>query len=320
MKIVPPTVAAAFLSLLLCPAPVPARQTKAPPAGERCDGQVFLPSEVTRKARVKHNPVPGFTDEARANDIQGTIRLRAVLCRTGRVTDIEVVQGLSHGMTELAVEAARGIKFEPALKDGRRVSQTINLEYHSHLAGSRTQPDEDLAKGAGRLVEQLIIDGNRRLTDSQIIANLLTREGERYKETTVRRDLQALLELGTLDKTQTRVSIETGPRGGVVVIFSVFELPVIRTIAFRGLKSVSESEALAALAARRPGLKREGVFDPAHMPAARHAILELLAARGRKEATVELFVEEVSAVSVSLVFQVNERPDARTDSAPGRWF
>lgn len=320
MKIVAPTVAAALLSLLLCPAPAPARQTKAPAAGERCGGQVFLPSEVTRKARVKHNPVPGFTAEARANDIQGTIRLRAVLCRTGRVTDIEVVQGLSHGMTELAVEAARGIKFEPALKDGRKVSQTINLEYHSQLAGSRAQPDEDLTKGAGRLVEQLIIDGNRRLTDSQIIANLHTREGGRFEEATVRRDLQALLDLGTLDNTQTRVSLETGPRGGVVVIFSVVELPVIRSIAFRGLKSVSEAEALAALAARRPGLKRGGVYDPAQSSAARGAILELLAARGHKEATVELYVEEISAVSVSLVFQVKERPDTHKDSGPGRWF
>ena len=181
-------------------------------------------------------------------------------------------------------------------------------------------PGAKSARGAVRLVEELVIEGNRRLTDEQLIAHLRTRPGDRFSETTTRRDLLALLELGTLDTTQTRVSTEAGVRGGVVVIFHIVELPVIRDIEFRGLKSVGESEVLAALAGRQPGLRREGVYNPKHVADARRAVLELLAARGFPDATVEVYAEEVSPVSVALVFVVNEGPPARKDAGPGRWF
>jgi TonB family protein len=311
---------AAFLLLVLCPVPSAARQTNRPAASESCGGPVFKAGEVTRKARIRHKPVPGFTDEARARGTQGTIRLTAVLCRDGRVTNVAVVQGLPHGMTELYVEAARWIKFDPAHKDGRKVSQSITLEYRLQLDGGPATSEEDSAPQAGRLVEELIIEGNRRLTDEQLLARLRTRPGDVFDASITRRDLQALLDLGTLDTRQTRVSTEAGRRGGVVVIFTVAELPLIRSIEFKGLKSVGESEVLAALAARRPGLRREGVYNPAHVEGARRVVLELLAPRGYKQATVEVKIEEISSVSVSLAFIVNEGPAAGQNSGPGRWF
>lgn len=310
----------AALWLTLCPAPALPRQSDQPDAGGSCGGQVFKAGEVARKARIKSKPEPGFTDEARAHGVGGTVRLTAVLCRTGRVTDIRVVQGLPHGMTGRAVEAARRMKFEPARKDGRKVSQSITLEYNFILGDAPGGGDEDIARHAGRLVEELIVAGNRRLTDSQLIAQLRTRPGDVFSEATVRRDLRALLDLGTLDTRQTRVTIEAGRRGGVVVIFTVFELPVIRDIRFKGLKSVGPAEALSAIEGRARGLRREGVYDPARVADARRAILELLAARGRPHASVAVEVGELSAITVELVFLVKEGPPARAEAGPGRWF
>lgn len=83
----------------------------------------------TSKAVVTHKPEPGFTDRARAACISGVVRLRMVLTADGRVTCIMPVRTLAYGLTERAVRAARRIKFTPARKDGRPVSQWLTVEY-----------------------------------------------------------------------------------------------------------------------------------------------------------------------------------------------
>ena len=89
----------------------------------------FRANEVTRKALILSKPEPGYTSEARENDVEGVVRLRAVLAASGRVTNISVVKGLPDGLTEKAISAARQVRFTPAQKDGRVVSQYVILEY-----------------------------------------------------------------------------------------------------------------------------------------------------------------------------------------------
>jgi TonB family protein len=90
----------------------------------------FRQSEVTRKALITFKPEPGFTEDARKNGVEGVVRLRAVLNASGGVTNISVVKGLPDGLTEKAIAAARQIRFTPAQKDGRAVSQYVVLEYN----------------------------------------------------------------------------------------------------------------------------------------------------------------------------------------------
>jgi periplasmic protein TonB len=78
-------------------------------------------------------PEPGFTEEARRNNVTGIVRLRAVLSASGEVTGISVVKPLPDGLTEKAIQAARQIKFRPAQKDGHVVSQYIVLEYNFNI-------------------------------------------------------------------------------------------------------------------------------------------------------------------------------------------
>src|SRR3954469_4352002 len=92
--------------------------------------EVFREAEVTTKAILTYFPGPGFTDEARRNKVYGVVRLRAVLAADGRVKNILVIKGLPDGLTQAAVEAARGIRFKPASIDGRPVSQFVVLEYN----------------------------------------------------------------------------------------------------------------------------------------------------------------------------------------------
>jgi TonB family protein len=95
--------------------------------------KVFSGKDVNTKARVLSKPEPQYTEEARKNQITGTVVLRAVFTSGGQVTNISARSGLPFGLTERAIAAARQIKFVPATKDGRAVSMYIQLEYNFNL-------------------------------------------------------------------------------------------------------------------------------------------------------------------------------------------
>src|SRR5688572_15299714 len=95
--------------------------------------KIFSGRDVTSKARVLSKPEPQYTEEARKNQVTGTVVLRAVFTSGGAVTNIRAVSGLPYGLTERAIAAARQIKFIPATKDGRQVSMHIQLEYNFNL-------------------------------------------------------------------------------------------------------------------------------------------------------------------------------------------
>src|SRR5262249_46917514 len=73
------------------------------------------------------------TESARKEAIAGTVVLRCVLASSGYVTNIREVSGLPNGLTERAIQAARQIKFVPAVKDGRLVSMWMELQYNFSL-------------------------------------------------------------------------------------------------------------------------------------------------------------------------------------------
>jgi TonB family protein len=95
--------------------------------------RIFSGKEVNSKARVLSKPEPQYTEDARKNQITGTVVLRAVFTSGGQVTSIRAVSGLPYGLTERAIAAARQIRFTPAMKDGRAVSMYIQLEYNFNL-------------------------------------------------------------------------------------------------------------------------------------------------------------------------------------------
>jgi TonB family protein len=93
----------------------------------------FRGKEVDTKLRLTRKPEPSYTDEAKAKGVEGVVVLMAVFSSTGKVTEIRVVSGLPYGLTERAIEAAKKIKFVPAIKDGKYVSMWMQLEYNFNL-------------------------------------------------------------------------------------------------------------------------------------------------------------------------------------------
>jgi len=108
-------------------------QSSRPPASDQGRDTAFSAKDVTRKAVVVVKPEPGYTEEARKQQITGTVIVRCVFASSGAVTKLVAVSGLSAGLTEQALEAAKQIRFIPAIKDGRFVSTHLQLEYTFNL-------------------------------------------------------------------------------------------------------------------------------------------------------------------------------------------
>jgi periplasmic protein TonB len=69
----------------------------------------------------------------RSAGVQGTVILMVVFADEGVLKHIMVLQGLSHGLTEQAIAAARKIRFTPAMRDGKPISVNGNLEFYFSL-------------------------------------------------------------------------------------------------------------------------------------------------------------------------------------------
>ncbi len=105
--------------------------------GSGPDGDVsdrpFRGTEVEKRARLLSKPEPHYTEEARRNQVTGTVKLQAVFSSGGEVVQIRALRTLPFGLTERAIAAARQIKFVPAVKGGRAVSVYMQLEYNFNL-------------------------------------------------------------------------------------------------------------------------------------------------------------------------------------------
>lgn len=91
--------------------------------------KIYLPDEVDVKLKLKEKPLAKYTENARRKCINGKVLLKVVFGSSGKVGEIEVVKGLPEGLSESAVEAAQKIKFEPAKKDGEKVSVSAKVQY-----------------------------------------------------------------------------------------------------------------------------------------------------------------------------------------------
>ncbi|MBO0861117.1 MAG: M56 family metallopeptidase, partial [Chloracidobacterium sp.] len=82
-----------------------------------------LPPTITYKEKAQ------YTQEAKDNNIEGTVVLNVVFCADGHLGDIKVIKELPYGLTENTIVAAKKIRFIPAVKHGHPVSVRGNLEF-----------------------------------------------------------------------------------------------------------------------------------------------------------------------------------------------
>jgi len=98
--------------------------TMAPPVAAVID----TPIEVLFK------PSADYTDEARMLRIEGEVVVEAAFGQSGQVSVVRVVQGLGHGLDEMATRAVSGIQFRPATRGGVPVDVRTFVHIEFHLA------------------------------------------------------------------------------------------------------------------------------------------------------------------------------------------
>jgi TonB family protein len=271
--------------------------------GPTCAGRVYEAIEIPKGQRVKitSRPVPSMTQEALSHDVRGRMVLEAILCRTGEVTDVKVLEGLPYGMTEKAVEAILNLKFIPAEMNWHTVSQKVQFEFSFNETGLGPIPAKD---AEGRLVEAIELVGNRLLKASEIMQHFETKPGEPYDAGQVQHDLASILAMGLFDSNGTRVTLEAGVRGGVVIVFEVQALPLISDVKFQGLEGVAESVVIEVLLQHHIDLRNVAVYDPAKIKIAMNVIEKFLGANGQTHAKVEVREERLTADNVTLTFVI----------------
>jgi TonB family protein len=89
--------------------------------------------EGLANAQVLSRVEPEYTERARQNGTEGTVVLRGALSHDGTVKHIIALVMLPDGLTEKAIEAMRKVRFTPATKNGRPVSQWVMIEYHFNI-------------------------------------------------------------------------------------------------------------------------------------------------------------------------------------------
>lgn len=86
-------------------------------------------SEVEKRIKITRKPEPGYTEKAKAASVNGSVTLRLLFTSDGKVKHVLALNDLGFGLTEKAVQAARQIRFEPAIKNGVPVSTFAQVNY-----------------------------------------------------------------------------------------------------------------------------------------------------------------------------------------------
>jgi TonB family protein len=87
-----------------------------------------------RPVKILDEPVPQYTDEAKALKLEGDVVLDVVFLANSKVEVIRVVSALGHGLDERATQAAQSIRFEPAQTAGRPVDFPARVRIEFRLA------------------------------------------------------------------------------------------------------------------------------------------------------------------------------------------
>lgn len=87
------------------------------------------PSGPSRGLQITYKPKPRYTDEARQKNIQGTVTVRVTFLASGQIGSVSPVSSLGYGLTEQAIAAAKQIRFEPQLVNGRPQTVVKSVQF-----------------------------------------------------------------------------------------------------------------------------------------------------------------------------------------------
>jgi outer membrane protein insertion porin family len=158
------------------------------------------------------------------------------------------------------------------------------------------------------IIEDILFRGSRRVPAATLRARVFSRRGDVYDENALERDFRALWNTGFLDDIRCEV---TDGEKGKIVTFYVREKKLVRSIDYKGLSSVMQSDVLDRFKEKKVGLSIQSQYDPVIVKRAQVVLEQLLAERGRQFATVRARTRNIPPNSVALTFIVVEGPKVK---------
>ena len=107
-------------------------RTTAPATDPPADAPNFRVGGVVQPAKLLAHPSPVYPAAARAEHIQGTVRVIATVRKDGTVGEVKVASG-NAALTGAAIDAVRQWHYRPALLNGEPVQSEMSVEMTFHL-------------------------------------------------------------------------------------------------------------------------------------------------------------------------------------------
>ncbi len=87
---------------------------------------------VDARPVVLNRPRPNYTEQARINRVQGTVKARILVGADGVVRQVRLQTHLPHGLDEEAIRAAMQMRFRPAMRGAQTVEcwVTVDIEFN----------------------------------------------------------------------------------------------------------------------------------------------------------------------------------------------
>ena len=193
------------------------------------------------------------------------------------------------------------------------VLATVPATAQSAASTGSTTPSPDQGLGdSSPVIQRIEFVGNRRIRSETLRARIFSREGDPYNPDALRRDLQALWNTQYFEDIRLEEEDSTDRPNAKIVVWHLKERPTIRTIDYKGLKSVQVSDVLERFKDRKVGLSVESQFDPTKIRRAEVVLKQLLAENGRQFAAIRTTYERIpGANSVRVVFNIDEGPKVK---------
>jgi outer membrane protein insertion porin family len=158
-------------------------------------------------------------------------------------------------------------------------------------------------------IERINFRGNRRITSQVMRARIFSKQGDVYNEKALQKDFMALWNTGYFD--DVRLEATDSEKGGKIVTFFVREKKLVRSIDYKGLSSVQQSDVLDEFKKRKVGLSIQSQYDPVVIRRAEVVLQEMLSAHGKMFASVRHRTRNIPPNSVALTFIVVEGPKVK---------
>ncbi|HKP37784.1 MAG TPA: TonB family protein [Pyrinomonadaceae bacterium] len=254
--------------------------------------------QANRHAKVIYRVEPAYPDDARDKQIKGSVLLTMVVDAQGNPTNIQITKSLYPSMDQAAIEAARKMRFEPALKDGQPVSDSLLVEFYFSLYSKHVEvmaggvgTGSGQSEGSGKAVA---FDMRRRKDDQQGQEDRARRQAELVQGANISMDRAIQIATSKFPGKVLACSLGRDKDGPVfyhlVIINTEGEKRTTKYVwisAIDGtiIKTEDEVKGAAAISGGVLNGKAISLPNPAYPPIAR-------AAKASGTVTVEIIVDE----------------------------